>query len=203
MSGTPLSRRVTVRKAVTRSARYEGVLGPVQIPQFAGILHGEDAIAISAEFDRDDEERPVLRVSMRARVVLECQRCLGKIEQELESRSDLGLVLTDEQAQALPREYEPWLVDDEVDLWAVAAEELALALPPVAYHPAGECEMPAHETQAPVEDAAREASPFDVLSELLGNKSSEKGATKAETVKSSAEPEKGSGAATGNEFEKE
>ncbi|MEM1190724.1 MAG: YceD family protein [Pseudomonadota bacterium] len=168
MSGTPLSRRVTVRKAVTRDARYEGVLGAAQIPQFEDILHGEDALAISAEFSRDDEERPILRVGMRARVVLECQRCLGSFERLLESRSVLALVLTDEQAQALPRDYEPWLVDDEVDLWAVAAEELALALPAVAYHPPGECEMPAHATQAPEEDAEREASPFGILAELLG-----------------------------------
>ncbi|MEO1079135.1 MAG: YceD family protein [Pseudomonadota bacterium] len=192
MSGTPLSRRVTVRKAVTRNARYEGVLGPTQMPQFEDILRGEDALAISAQFSRDDEERQILSVNMRARVVLECQRCLGKFERLLESRSALALVLTDEQAQALPREYEPWLVEDEVDLWAVTAEELALALPPVAYHPPGECEMPAHTAQAHEENTVREASPFGVLAELLGTE----GMNNAQAAGSDSAP-------TGNEFEKE
>ncbi|MEE4278164.1 MAG: YceD family protein [Halieaceae bacterium] len=170
MSATPLPQSVVVRKAVTRDARYEGVLGSEQLPQFSKILVGPDAAHIVLQFGRDEAGRQILTVRMEARVRLQCQRCLGFFETSLIGDSRLALVLTDEQARALPQDYEPWLVDDDIDLWSVAGEELALAMPPVAYHPADECEAPAHSAGAPeVEPAATgpDDNPFGVLSTLL------------------------------------
>jgi uncharacterized protein len=118
-------------------------------------------------FGRDEEGRQLARVTLGGDVVLECQRCLGAVRHRVDSRSVLGLVLTDAQAQALPHDYEPWIVDDEVDLWAVAAEELALALPAVAYHAAGECSAPVHETAPPTDAPDDGDNPFGVLSSLL------------------------------------
>jgi len=167
MSGPPLPHAVSLRKAVTREALYSGVLGGAELPQFASMLGEDRPLSLDVQFGRDEEDRQIARVTLRGDVTLECQRCLGAVTRHVDSESVLGLVLTDAQAQALPRHYEPWIVDDDVDLWAVAAEELALALPVVAYHDAGECRAPLHEA-APAPEAQGVAdNPFGVLSSLL------------------------------------
>jgi len=167
MSDTPPPQCVNIRKAVTRAAHYEGELSAEQLPRSSDLL-GPGALRIQAAFGRDEEHRQVVDVVLAGTVELECQRCLKPVAVPVESRSRLGLVLTDEQAQGLPKTYEPWIAIDEVDLWAMAEEELALALPVVAYHRDGECRTPAPprdtEENAGPEDGH---NPFDVLSSLL------------------------------------
>lgn len=140
MSQGTLPHRVNIRKAVTRSAQYSGVLSAEQLPQFSDELPPEASkLQLTVDFAEDDGGRQFLAVEMDARVRLECQRCLGMLTEHLHSSSRLALVHDDEQARALPAGFEPWIAIDEVDLWELAAEELALALPVVAYHPRGEC----------------------------------------------------------------
>jgi uncharacterized protein len=174
MSAGPLPHRVNIRKAVTRSARYAGCLGAEQLPQFSSLLNPADPqFSAEVEFGQDDEGRQYASVILNAKVVLECQRCLQPMLRDLSSESRLALVPSDEQAKQLPEDYEPWLAIDEVDLWALAGEELALALPVVAYHPAGECEPPGGTDALGKENedqgmaGIKPDSPFNVLSALL------------------------------------
>lgn len=177
MSDGVLPQRVNTRKAVAREARYAGVLGPSQLADFAGVLADDDGAPVAARvrFGRDGDDRAVVAVSLRARVRLECQRCLGWFSRELRSDSRLALVAGDEQAKQLPADYEPLLSGEDTDLWSVVAEELALALPVVAYHPRGECVPP---PKAPDSDpgavSAQGGSPFEVLSALLDQPAGDK-----------------------------
>jgi uncharacterized protein len=167
MSAPPLPQRVSVRKAVTRNAHYEGSLGAAEMPRFRDVLGDGKGVRLSVDFGRDEQDRQIADVAIEAAVELECQRCLQRFRHPLSASSRLALVLTDEQAQALPRELEPWIAQDEIDLWELASEELALALPAVAYHPGGHCSPPEHDRgPIAVEEPARE-KPFDVLSSLL------------------------------------
>jgi len=178
MSPGPLPQCVNLRRAVTRNARYQGTLGPQQLPRFSDVLERDGDLAISVQFGEDEEGRQFADVEVEASVRLQCQRCLQPLSQRLTGRSRLALVLSDEHAKHLPAQYEPWIARDEVDLWEVAAEELALALPVVAYHDAGVCEappVPAGEEEhaaAPAENGSD--SPFNVLSTLLGDDGKEK-----------------------------
>lgn len=169
MSAGPLVNRVNIRKAVTRSARYAGVLSAEQLPQFASVLDPEQPqVEMVVQFGEDDEGQQYVGVTMNATVTLECQRCLGPVTLPLSSSSRLGLVHSDEQGKHLSSGYEPLIAVDEVDLWEVAAEELALALPVVAYHPEGDCRAPGEpqiEQRDPADDGKE--SPFSVLSALL------------------------------------
>lgn len=170
MSASPLPQCVNLRKAVTHGAHYSGVLSGEQIPRLASLLDPDKTrVNVAIRFGRDDEDRSVAEVSLDASVVLVCQRCLGPLKHAINSRSVLGLVPGDEQARALPADYEPWIAIEEVDLWEMAAEELALAIPVVAYH--DNCEAPLSpgtgseiETGAAAESAD---SPFSVLATLL------------------------------------
>lgn len=176
MSPAPLPNRVNIRKAVTRSARYSGGLGAEQLPQFAHLLDpAAPTIDVGVEFGEDEEGQQYAAVSMQGRVVLECQRCLQPVLCELKGDSRLGIVPGDEQAKQLSSGLEPLIALDEVDLWALAEEELALALPVVAYHPEGECEPPksdrsdrSEHQELGLSDQAKD-NPFSVLSSLLAS----------------------------------
>ena len=171
MSDGPLPNRVNIRKAVTRAARYSGSLGAEQLPRFETILD-QRRVTVEVAFSRDEEGQAIAEVTLSAPVVLECQRCLGPLETTLSSHSQLALVLDDEQARHLPSRYEPWIALEDVDLWEMASEELALAMPVVSYHPEDECSVQVPKSTAPAEenvdgDAVSADNPFNVLSALL------------------------------------
>ena len=178
MSAGPLPQCVNLRKAVTRNARYEGLLGPRELPRFTDILSEGDRVHFTVVFGVDVEDRQFAEVTIDATVRLECQRCLERFERQVSGHSHLALVPSDEHAKHLPAGYEPWIAMDEVDLWNMAAEELALALPVVAYHDRDECTAPALlPGSGRNKDTGRDApsdSPFNVLSTLLSDDDKEK-----------------------------
>ena len=171
MSEGRLPHTVNTRKAVTRSARYDGVLGAQELPRLADVLDPANAAPVTAalSFGRDDEGRQRIVVETRATVHLECQRCLERFEQQLESHSELAIVRTDEEAQQVPSRYEPALLGDEADLWEIVAEEIALGLPVAAMHAPEDCaaQLPEAADEEFEGQAAERSNPFAVLSTLL------------------------------------
>ena len=180
MSEGRLPHTVSTRKAVTRGACYSGELGARELPRLEHVLDPENSGAVRAtlRFGRDDEDRQTVFVETHASVMLECQRCLERFPRELESSSALAIVRTDDEARQLPARYEPLLIGEEADLWAIVAEEVSLALPVVAMHSEAECAARLPEGGAAAagagdgtieegEGGERRPNPFEVLSELL------------------------------------
>ena len=171
MSAGALPQHVSIRKAVTHEAVYEGVLGTAELPNYAPLLDPENpSVWARIRCGRDEEGRSIAEVAISATVIMECQRTLKPFSMPIEGSSTLGLVLTDDQARHLPAHYEPWIAEDDLDLWAVVAEEIALAMPIVAYDPAGELEPTAVTDDLEEDGVSPEQStdnPFSVLSALL------------------------------------
>lgn len=135
------------------------------------------ACRVKLSFFMDGERRRVVSGELTAPVDLECQRCMGPMGVTLESRFTLGLVTSDEQAQQLPKELEPFLTDDfTADLWSMVEDELLLVLPPFPLHERDDC--PAREDLEAFEPDGSEAepvrksgeNPFSVLAELKKTK---------------------------------
>ena len=169
MSDGPLPQCVNIRKAVTRCALYEGALEAEKLSQINDLVLGPAGLFVRVQFGTDEEDRQIVDLAISAQVEVVCQRCLNPMSLPIQSKSRLALVMTDEQAQSLPKDYEPWIGVEEVDLWAMAEEELALALPVVAYHDPGECRAPPNRAaQESPAGAGDTQNPFDVLSTLLG-----------------------------------
>lgn len=141
-----------------------------------GIPEGA-ACRVRLSFSMDGERRRIVSGELEAPVQLECQRCLGPMASTLTSRFVLGLVTSDEQAQQLPKELEPFLTEDfSADLWSMVEDELLLVLPPFPLHERGECParaaLEAHEPSGEVARPAREPgdNPFSVLADLKKTK---------------------------------
>ena len=169
-----LPKQLDLRGLAARGVNIEGTVSPEDLPRLA-----DSGIAIagsgSAAFDfrRDEEARYVVAVSVEARVVMQCQRCLSDMEVSVKSASLMACVWTDEEAAALPATYEPLLVDDTADLSDIVEEEILLAIPVSPIHEK-ECKSAEQraaletdtEEPAAVKETDERDSPFAVLERL-------------------------------------
>jgi DUF177 domain-containing protein len=169
----PLTNTLDVRKAAARGVAVSGALQPQQLPRFRALLaEDEGSIAAELAFSKDEENRPVIQVQVRAEVQVICQRCLQSMQTELETENNLAVVWTDDQASHLPRHLEPLIVADGEDgysLWEIVEDELILALPPYSYHESEDCnELLSDLAAQPSGEGESEgkSNPFDVLAQL-------------------------------------
>jgi uncharacterized protein len=152
---------------------YEGTIALAEFPRLAPLLastEGEAAFALA--FAQDEERRPGVRVQVRARLLIECQRCLGPMAFEVDSVSQLAVVSGPDEAQRLPAELDPLLVEDgQVVLRSLIEDELILAVPPAPAHAEAECavrlgEVNAGPAVAAEPEAGGKPNPFAALAAL-------------------------------------
>ena len=170
------SERLPVHVDPLRMVEARRVLhGSIALAEMARLLgsvvRADGEVAVSLEFGTDVEGIRYLQGRLRAVVGLECQRCLETMDFPIDSQFALALVRSMAEAENLPSHYEPLLLDGEpLFLRDVIEDELLLALPIVAKHPTGECEL-AQPEQAAADiqtdpDSTRKDSPFAVLAGL-------------------------------------
>lgn len=115
---------------------------------------------------------PYIRGSIKAELVLKCQRCMQSMPYNIEADFKLGMVQNEDQADRLPDEYEPYLVEDDNNhLPDMLEDELLLALPLVAMHDFECSEYLQDQVSEPeeevVEETEKKDNPFSVLKDLL------------------------------------
>ena len=152
---------------------YEGTVALAVLPRLAPLLtssEGEAAFVLA--FDTDAERRPVVSVSVAARLAVRCQRCLQPMMVDVDSTSRLAVVSGPDQAERLPDELEPLLVEDgNLELRSLIEDELILAVPSAPLHAPVECEVDLNELNrfdgddSAQSDDVRE-SPFAALAKL-------------------------------------
>lgn len=179
-SNTELPKIVDPYKLAEHNSVLAGAIPLSALTRFRKAVLGFDDDAtcrVNLSFYMDGERRRVVSGELEASVRLECQRCMEGMNSVLVSRFALGLVTSDEQAQRLPRELEPYLTDDfSADLWAMAEDELLLVLPPYPLHDRNECpakeDLEAYEpgnASATAEEKSGD-NPFSVLAGLKKTK---------------------------------
>ena len=172
MSDHTLPKTLDPFKYADQNRILEGEIALHLMPRLAEMLVDTNGrVKVELEFDRDPQRLRILNGKLNTSVNLVCQRCLHPVTKEIESKFMLGIVYNDEQAQNLPRAYEPLLVEDEkLVLLDVIEEELILSLPMFPYHAACDTEdyVKAEESEAAPEALEEEnkPNPFEVLSGL-------------------------------------
>lgn len=167
-----LPKRVEPRKLAIARADFNGFMEAADLPRLAQAVHSIDAVEAKLSFIINDENKRMLKGRVIAKVELECQRCLGGLSFELEADVSLTMVWDDEQARALPKASDPWIVgESEEDLHFVLEEELLLAMPVVSYHEHDCIDNSLLSSNDEIHaEPALKANPFSVLEQLKAKK---------------------------------
>ena len=143
------------------------------LSRLSSLLHdngGEEKAGFSLSFHRDQDRRAVVHCEIKTTLVLTCQRCLEPLNMPLEIDSRLALVEGIEEAERLPEELEPLMLEEGAALHIaeLVEDELLLAIPDAPRHSEEDCAPGQDEYLDKVMEhtQAAEANPFDVLAVL-------------------------------------
>ena len=122
---------------------------------------------VMVRFSIDESKAKIACGVATVSVMTICQRCLDEVQVDLNAKFDLQIVYSEEQAQQVARNYEPWLVADRMaNLCEVLEDEILLALPVVNYHPVGSCTGDAFISEVDPSDGSAGENPFSILKQL-------------------------------------
>ncbi|WP_250460878.1 YceD family protein [Microbulbifer litoralis] len=160
------------RKLVQREQRLTGILPAAELQRLSAAVESINGdIRADVEFARDLNGHLAASGKLSCNVHLQCQRCLQPVPEAVEAEFHWGVVWSEEQGRALPRDLDPVIQDgDELDLYQVLEDEILLNLPMVAYHEA-EC-VPRdrfHSGGEPEGEEEQRENPFKVLEQLKGS----------------------------------
>lgn len=186
MSNAPnaeLPKSVDPYRLAEQNSTLEGFVPLSGLARFADAILGarstepREQCQVRLTFSKDQERRRIVDGEVDAEVMLECQRCMKPMTARLESRFRLGLVTSDQQAENLPRDLEPFQTEGfSANLWELVEDELLLVLPPFPLHERSECQAtgvlesfePNPDEQVPEEE--KRENPFSVLADLKKNR---------------------------------
>ncbi|MCF7976939.1 MAG: YceD family protein [Chromatiaceae bacterium] len=178
------------KKAVAQRAVFEGEFALRRLPRLSQLLwRAEGEVPVEAvadpsgglvryrfEFGSDPDGRATVIGAVEANLPLRCQRCFECYDLAVNTEVSLALATGLDEANALPPQYEPLMIEDRLMRPAdLVEDELILAVPAIPRHPEGECEPPRvraadasarvrQQTPAQVEEASRH--PFESLAAL-------------------------------------
>ena len=156
-----------------RKLAVQGCLldGRVSAEQLSRLLSSVASICSPLEatvaFSVDESKAKIACGVVRVSVMAICQRCLDEVQVDLQAEFSLQIVYSEEQAQQIASNYEPWLVVDKMaNLCEVLEDEILLALPVVNYHPVGACTGDAFVDALDADEGSLVDNPFSVLKQL-------------------------------------
>jgi len=144
---------------------FNGVLPLSKMPRLLEmLLVKEGGVKFGLKFGKEGKIASVTG-TIDAELVLQCQCCLGPIAWPVHSRVSLAVVASLDEADLLPENYEPLLLEGEtIALADIVQDELLLAIPCVPQH--DHCGTVPQGKKAPEPKAPERTNPFAVLSEL-------------------------------------
>lgn len=142
-----------------------------QLDRLADLLLDETGeLQAEVSFGQEGPLRYVIG-KVTAELGLTCQRCMQPMKYPLHIEFKLGLITNEQQAEKLPADFEPLLVDDEnMSLPAVLEDEILLAMPLVAMHDydcSDYLQTQKDQQQQDAEKQQEKENPFSVLKDLL------------------------------------
>lgn len=120
------------------SERRKRLSGRIEVSDLARLsevlLNDSGVVEIDLSFDKEGRI-PTLQGEIKATLVLQCQACLEQVEWTINKHFKLGLLVSLEQADSLPSDCEPLILESEkISLNDLVEDELLLALPDFPRH---------------------------------------------------------------------
>lgn len=162
-------RFIEPRKFAQHGVQVAGAIPADGLQRLAGVAQAVQAVAVDLQFAVAETKHRVVTGRFDGHVVMQCQRCLESVELHLGGEVSLAMVWSEDDARALPSEYEPWVVaQEQADLYEIIEEELLLALPLVPTHDYDCMDRSALAPKVVVEPG-KHNNPFQVLARLKGS----------------------------------
>ncbi len=179
MSSPPLPRQVDIRKLIAAGAEISAREPLRKFARLATMLAEGDAAETSdveVKLHLYVDESGIKRIDgeVHAVVTVLCQRCLRPMPLPIDSAFSVGVVWSDDEAERLPKQLEPYVVEEGPhDIRDLIEDELILCVPYASYHDdvncAGEYRQGSAEEPVEAEPEAK-PNPFKVLEQLKSPK---------------------------------
>lgn len=163
---------VDARKLAQQGVELHGIVPAHKLDRLADLASdSSEPVTVVLHFGLDEERHSVVTGKLTGKVKSQCQRCLDDVELAVDCDVNVAIVSGQEQAKALPKRFDPWLVaGGEADLYGLIEEEILLSLPMVAYHPDPCLDQGLYSTGEPeIEESGSDDNPFSVLEQLKGS----------------------------------
>ena len=150
---------------VEQQGSLDGQLEVKDMKRLSEIIYDDSGtIEYHLQLGRDEFEFPYIEGNFKATLKLVCQRCLNPFDLQLRNEISIGLALSEEEIERLPRHYDPMLLTtDQVSLLALVEDEVLLSVPMVPVHEDGSCQA-----SGLIDGSKPEReNPFSVLKELV------------------------------------
>lgn len=122
---------------------------------------------IEFNFGRDQVGYAFMHGSIKTGFKVICQRCNKPMSLDLNIGIELSPVRTDQEAEQLPKNYDPLLITgDTISLLTMVEEEILLSIPIVPKHSIKECNVKTSEL-IEYEEEKDKSHPFENLKKLL------------------------------------
>lgn len=159
---------------VSFAERGKQLLGKIKIDEMSRLseilLDDSGEIEIDLTFDKEGRV-PTIVGKIKAKLLIECQSCAESFALSVDKQFKLGLVQSLEQADRLPSDCDPLMIQNEkIVLAELIEDELLLALPDFPKHPDVCLDLSEQEVFKQVEEVDNEPvksnNPFSVLAKL-------------------------------------
>ncbi|BAO44351.1 YceD family protein [Thiolapillus brandeum] len=160
---------VDPRRLAEEGKTLSGSLSLASLPRLAALLRdATPQVLFDLHFGRDEYRRFTVDLGVKAPLTLECQRCLGDMQLDVDARTSLALVAGPMETEQLPKELDPLLLGEEeyLDIAALIEDELLLAIPSSPRHADADCSSHYFEEKQDLPAEQEQDNPFAVLAEL-------------------------------------
>lgn len=159
-----LPQQIDVRRFAEAGRQLQGEIQLQDCPRLTqAVACGAGPFSIQLEFDKRPDGQATVTGAVSGQVKMNCQRCLELVTLALDSEVSLGVVADETEAEFLPDDLDPLIVEGDIDLVELVEDELLLALPLVPLH--DDCEAPVSTGQSESQQNVRD-NPFAVLASL-------------------------------------
>ena len=176
----PLPRQVDIRRLIASGGAIVAREPLASFARLRDMVEGDTgSVDIDLRFYVDEQKLRRIDGRVHAAVQVCCQRCLQPMPIEVDSGFAVAAVWSDDDAEQLPRDIDPYIVGDEPqDLRELIEDELIISLPYISFHDSGTCaeqaaqraaEQAAKDEEIAAEKPQRE-NPFSVLEQLKSGK---------------------------------
>ncbi len=167
-----LPKQIDPIQLANNESTLKGELCLEKMERLREILSNQKGIAlIDLKFGRDALGYVNIKGSIRTEFNIICQRCNLPMPLLLDISVEVSPVFSNEEAERLPKNYDPLLMtEDTISLNAMVEEEILLSIPIVPRHSIEECPVKSShliEWEEEKEKEKNDSNPFTVLKKLL------------------------------------